>query len=505
MTSLLPALEAFHFIRPLFLVLLPVVLLLWFLVRRGAVSTAPVADGLAPHLRAALTLGADQQRRLLPIDIVALALALAALGAAGPTWSRVPDPFVAQTAPIVVVLKVTPSMTSDDLAPTRLERAKQKIRDLLALRAGARTALVAYAGTAHAVVPMTEDPNVLAPYLAGLSPDIMPQDGDDPASAIGLAQTMLAKESAPGGILIVTDGVSPSDLTLFNTSDDASIAVLAMLPESVSDPGIEGLSIPAVRATPDDRDVRTLDRALNAAYQRALTKDGAQPWDDRGWVLAWPAAALALIWFRRGWTMRWMILPAMLMTLWPVSPARAEGVADWFLTSNQQGRLAFQRKDYDRAAELFVDPMWKGQALYRDGKYSESVKVFARLDTAAAAFFQGMSHIKGREYRDGIAAFENALERDPDYPGAAENLATAKIILEYIEQTRAASDTGEEAGIGADDVVMDNEDALGAETQIQGDEGEAKLLTADQWMNSVNTNTSDFLRQRFAIEAARSR
>ncbi len=505
MTGLAPAIEAFHFIRPFWLLLAPVVLLFWYVVRRRASTRSSPSEGLAPHLRAALTVGADGNRWLVPIDGVALGLLLAALGAAGPTWSRVPDPFVAQTAPLVIVLKVAPSMTTEDLAPSRIERGKQKIRDLLALRAGARSALVAYAGTAHPVVPMTDDPNVIAPYLAGLSPDIMPEEGDDLAAAMGLAQALLQKEGVPGGILVVTDSVNRSDLTLFSATETASLAVLAMLPEGASDPGIDSLSVPVLKATPDDGDVRTLDRSLNAAYQRALTKDGTQPWDDRGWLLAWPAALLTLLWFRQGWTMRWVVLVLVLAGLTPSGPVRAEGIADWFLTTDQQGRLAYENKKYRRAAELFADPMWKGQALYRDGKYAEAAQVFARLDSAEAAFFQGMAHVKGREYRDGIAAFEKTLDRDPDFPGAAKNLETSKIILDYIEQTRAASDSGEETGIGADDVVMDNKDALGVETRIEGDEGDAKLLTADQWMNAVDTNTSDFLRQRFAIEAAGSK
>ncbi len=107
----------------------------------------------------------------MPIDGVALGLVCLAIGAAGPTWSRMPDPFVAQSAPVVVVLKVTPSMERNDVAPSRLERGKQKIRDLLQLRAGARTALVAYAGSAHGVVPMTDDPDVMTPYLDGLTPE----------------------------------------------------------------------------------------------------------------------------------------------------------------------------------------------------------------------------------------------------------------------------------------------------------------------------------------------
>ena len=60
-------------------------------------------------------MGAASRRRLRPLDGAAMAFALAALGAAGPTWSRVPDPFAAQSAPVAAILKVAPSMT--DLCP----------------------------------------------------------------------------------------------------------------------------------------------------------------------------------------------------------------------------------------------------------------------------------------------------------------------------------------------------------------------------------------------------
>ncbi len=64
--------------------------------------------GLAPHLRDALTLRTNDRKRLLPVDWVAAIISLALIGAAGPAWTRIPDPFVAQTAPMVVILKVTP-------------------------------------------------------------------------------------------------------------------------------------------------------------------------------------------------------------------------------------------------------------------------------------------------------------------------------------------------------------------------------------------------------------
>ncbi|TDJ68701.1 MAG: VWA domain-containing protein, partial [Proteobacteria bacterium] len=128
------------------------------------------SGALAPHLAAALTVGARGTGGVMAIDGVAVCAALIALATAGPTWNRVPNPLVAQTAPLAIVLEVSKTMLQADVAPNRLERAKHKILDLLAVRAGARTALIAYAGSAHRVTPLTEDPEILKPFLEGLGP-----------------------------------------------------------------------------------------------------------------------------------------------------------------------------------------------------------------------------------------------------------------------------------------------------------------------------------------------
>jgi Ca-activated chloride channel family protein len=499
-------LDAFHFIRPLWLLLLPVIAGLWWAIRRARARRRVLADGLAPHLRAALTVGGASGRRLRPIDGVALALAFASLGASGPTWSRMPDPFVAQSAPLAIALKVTPSMEDTDVAPSRLERGKQKIRDLLALRAGARTALFAYAGSAHGVVPMTEDAGVMLPYLEGLVPEVMPTEGEVAAEALTLAEALLAQVDAPGGVLFVADGIDPADVAALEAEGTPLVAVLAMLPEGTRDRGLDQLSgVPVIPVTPDDSDIRQIDRILNAAYRQAMLENAEQPWDDHAHWFAWPAALLTLLWFRRGWTMRWFAVALLAFGIAGTRPAQA-GVADWLLTPDQQGRIAFERKDFGRAAELFVDPLWRGYALYRDGQYEEAVIVLDRVGTAQASFIQGMAHIKSRGYRDGVRAFETTLGRDPDYPDAAQNLAVVREIVDYVEEAREQSDTGEEAGIGADEVVFDNEANRGAETEMEVPrDGEGTgLLTTEQWMNTVDTRTGDFLRQRFAIEAAQA-
>ena len=116
---------------------------------------------------------------------------------AGPTWQQERPPFNQDKAPLVVVLELAHSMDATDVAPTRLERAKQKVLDLARARKGARTGLVVFASTGHLVVPPTEDPAMLELYVPALSPSLMPHDGKNATAGLDVAERLLAND--PGG------------------------------------------------------------------------------------------------------------------------------------------------------------------------------------------------------------------------------------------------------------------------------------------------------------------
>ncbi len=499
------ALEAFHFIRPWTLLLIAPVVLLWWYIRQSLRPLNRSHEGIAPHLAKALTVGGQRKHRLYPIDGVAVALVLVTAAAAGPTWSRVPNPLLAQTAPLVIALKVSESMLADDVSPNRLERGKQKITDLLAERSGARSALIAYAGTVHRVTPLTEDPAVIKPFLDGLSPAVMPVEGDNATDALALARSILADEETPGAILFVLDELNRADMGAFEDLAETAgpeVVFLAVGSGNAAQADLERLAGNAViNVTPDTSDILVIERRIRSAFQEALSKDERQKWDDRGWLLAWPAMVLMLLWFRRGWAVRWAVVFICILPVWQVDRAHAQGWKDWFLTPDQQGRLAVENRKYRDAANLFEDPHWKAYALQKDGQYAQSASVYARLPGSEAANAEGVVLIKGRAYRDAIAAFERALQRDPDNDVAARNLALAVYILDYVETSREQSDTGEDTGIGADEIVYDNEAARGTQTQIASDE-DVVPETAEQWMRTVDTRTADFLKMRFALEAS---
>ena len=520
MSELELALDAFHFLRPAWLALAAIVAAVWAVarLRRRAGIAAPL--GLAPHLADALTVGRGRGGGVRSGDGIAVALALSAIAAAGPTWSRIPDPLVAPTAPLAIALSAAESMTETDIAPSRLERAKQKLRDLTRARAGARTALIAWSGTAHGVVPLTEDPTVLEPFIEGLSPDVMPEPGRNATAALARAKEALARDPMPGAILFVLDALDPADLPTFaeHAADEGAPVVflvvggeetaaetrslLGRVPRSVS-----------IAVTPDAADVQAIERRLASAYRQALLADERQAWDDRGWMLAGPAALLVLVGFRRGFTARIAVLLSIGIAVAAPGPAwasddtgsdglldhAAQTVVAWLFTPDQRGRFAFENGRYEDAAALFEEPMWRGYALAFLGRYIEAAAAYARVDTADAAFARGTVLVKGREYRDAVDAFETALARNPDHATAAHNLEVTREIIDYLERVRTESDTG--GKLGADEIVFDRE-SKGGVRQVMGGGDRIKLESAEQWMRTVDTRMADFLSLRFALEAS---
>ncbi len=532
MTSVETFLGAFHFLRPAWLVALPVVFGIWWLVRRRGTVQPAGARQIAPHLLDHLLINRQRATRVRPVDLVLVALFCAALAAAGPTWRRVPNPFFSEAAPLVIALKVSETMLANDVQPTRLERAKLKILDLIPLRAGARTALIAYAGSAHVVLPATEDPEILKPFLNGLAPDVMPVRGANAADALSLAVDVLAREETPGTILFVNDGVDALDFEAFSgyagSEGAAGIVALVLGTEEggsarrpdgsfVTGPGGRRLAtgvdldtlgrwaragnVDVIRGRADDGDVRRVEARVRSNLRDAFETDDRAKWDDRGWLLVWPALFVTLFWFRRGWTMRWVWLLAVALPVAMPGPARAQGGVDWFLTPDQQGRLAFEDKRFSEAGDRFADPMWKGTALYRAGRYLEAAEAFARVPSADGLFNMGNAFVKGREYAKAVQAYEQALTEDPAHADAQQNLEIARAIIAHLTRVRQQEDTGEQTELGADDYKFDNTSGEGKEIIITG-QGKLKLESAEQWMRMVDTRPADFLRTKFALEAA---
>jgi len=173
-----------------------------------------------------------------------------------------------------------------------------------------------------------------------------------------------------------------------------------------------------------------------------------------------------------------------------------------WLTPDQQARRAYESLEFPEAFERFEDPAWKGIAAYDSGLYEEAAAAFGRIPTAVGFYNRGNAFMKARDYGKAIVAYEQAVAEAPDWVEARENFELATYTLEYIERVREQSDTGDESELGADDYVFDNTKDRGLEVEIT-QQSTIEMESAEKWMRGVDTETSDFLRTRFLLEATR--
>lgn len=518
-------LTAFHFLRPLWLLLLiPAVLLPFAWLRRNDVR-ARWRNIIAPSLLEHLIVGDGTHRRVQPVHTLAALIALGAISVAGPTWQQERPPFDQDKAPLVVVLELARSMDATDIAPTRIERAKQKVLDLAAARKGARTGLVVFASSAHLVVPPTEDPAMLELYVPALAPALMPRDGRNAAAGLEIAERMLQKDEAAGTIVFMSDGFDESRTDEFLRIAKASKHQLLWLAVGTENGGpirtangelamddaghpitgtfdaaairkiAQAASIPLASMRPDDDDIDWVQRRAQVYLEAAQEAKLVPRWKETGYWLVLPILLIALVCFRRGWTVKW--LPVALVAIATTATTNEVRAAsfDWlglFATHDQQGRWSFEHGDYKRAAQRFDDPMWKGRAQYLAGDYADALETFSRLDTAEAYLYIGntLAHLK--DYEGAVKAYDNALARRADFADARAN---RDLVQKLIKDQK---DEGDESTTLKPDQIDEQKKKNKEDKQVlvQG-----PRASEEAWMRNLNTSPAVFLHQRFEQEA----
>lgn len=535
--------QNFHFIRPLWLLaFVPFGLFFVINFRDKGAQQQPIADFPA-HLLAALTVGEQGWKKLLPLKLWALAISLAIIIAAGPTWLRQSSPFGEDTAPLVVVLDVSESMLQQDIQPSRLSRAKQKISDLLALREGGSSALVVYAGSAHTAMALTRDKDVFTPLLQAVSPKIMPRDGKFAEYSLAEVTHLLAAERRngnPGSVLLVTDGVgedtqakfreyfqkgeqalTPPLLLVLGVGDDRQAARIPFEPASLQllADGASGYYHPV---TFDNSDVKWINN--NIQQFMLLSNDSSQPWADMGHSLVFLLVLVFLCWFRRGWTIQWRIHSLVLLALLTASPAQQVMAtalhvkqqvtdvevnqwrfADLWMTADQQGQYYFYRGDYLQAANRFQQPMWKASAFYLAEEFALAHRYFMRIDSLEAQFGAASALAQMREYIAARNLYAEIVKADAGFRGASENLAIVQKIIDDINRhSESQANTEQETSkeLADEPQTGDGADEMVTKEQLIKEQFDAEQLLQDDalnqaWMKRVQGDPERFLATKF--------
>lgn len=458
--------EALHFFRPWWLcALVPLVALWWwygFSRHRQSAWNRAIEPAFV-RLLVGHGAGGNWWRK--PRHLLALACVVAVVALAGPAWQRAPQGVFRSNAALVIALDLSQSMLAQDVAPSRLQRARLKILSLLQQRQHGDTALIAYAAHAYAVTPLTYDVRTLANLVPALNPGIMPSQGDNPRAALALAARLIhSARRDEGDVLLVTDdlaGQDPAGLAAFAQQHGLRVSVLAVAtPQPTPIPNLDGVGnlqdqgrtvTSALDAAPlqelakatggryqpvrrDARDIAQLGKlfATRHGTSHAVAGRAAEQWRPLGpWLLLLLCLPLVVVLFRRN-----LLFVLALVVLAPMAQSHAAGSPAWFQNNNQRGLAAYQRGDYSKAQQLFSDPRWRAAAAYRQGNLKTALSLYAGQDDIASVYDRGNVLVKLGRFQQALAAYNEVLARDPGNRDAAYNKAQVLKLLNALNKNQ---------------------------------------------------------------------
>ena len=451
------SLEQFHFLRPAWLLALPALGLLVWLLRDSLSAHSAwrkvIDPALLPHLTAGPS-GLGSSRRIVILALVASVLISLAL--AGPSWRQLPQPVYDSPLHRVLVMDLSAAMNAADIKPSRLARSKLLAQQLLNNQDEGDTALVAFAADAFSVVPLTSDRNTVSHLLSSLSTDLMPSPGDNLAAGIDEARRLLEQGGASRGDIVVLTATTP-DAKAKQASEDARaqgfrVHVLAAGTEQgapIPAPGGSwqrnrqgGIELarlsPAALAELARRgggQYRRVDQAgadfrlpqhsvLNSSASASDDRFEADQWQDEGPWLLIPLILICAVAFRRGWLFM-LVLCSPLLTY--------EAHAGWWQTQDQQALEHFQAGDFEQAAKQFERRDWQASAHYKAGDFAKAAELWASGDSASDAYNQGNALARAGELEAAIEAYSEALQRDP---GLSEAQANRDLLEQLLQQQK---------------------------------------------------------------------
>jgi len=481
-----------HFLRPQWLWALIPAAVIYGLIRsvkhRQNQATNMINDVLYHYL----TQGGSQTQSTQRLWPLLLGAVLAIVAMAGPTTQKIPKPVYDIAQAKVIVMDMSLSMRATDIAPDRLSRMSYKAIDLINANNGGEIGLIAYAGDAFVISPITTDGTNLNALIPGLRPEIMPEFGSEPELALEKAALMLEQAGyLNGDIIWFTDGVDydqmpgltsllqsmPHRISILSvgTSDGAPIKLTngQLLKDSsgaIVIPRLDNASLQTLARitngaftpiTADEQDIKIIMQVADTLLADATKLNTLQgdDWYELGPYLLLPVIFIVLLYSRKHWVLLLTIVLLPLIGLTLQQPAFAQAMpqkssADLpsppslelnatqsirtpldFLppalqNNNQKGLRAFQNGDYATSQSLFTDPEWQAQAQYAQGEYAEALAHFAQTDDALSQYNAGNSLAKLGQYEKALEAYQRANALDNAFIEAQENQAALELFLQ---------------------------------------------------------------------------
>jgi Ca-activated chloride channel family protein len=474
----------FHFIRPLWLLGLIPAALCFGVLKKINHQTGNWEKVINPALLPYLMQNGLETNHYAKYFHRGLALCwlLFCLSLAGPSWNQLPQPVHKEDSALVVVFDLSPSMLAEDIAPSRLVRARYKMIDILKARKQGHSALVVYGGEAFAVSPLTEDSNTIVSLAPTLNPTLLPSYGSNTEDAIATALELVTNGGyQQADLLLITDGVDRSafrDISSQLSEATVRLHVLgvgtsqgAPIPlgnggfvkdqnDSIILPRLDPSSLKQLAnlgngryfsITNNDTDVLAITAAMEQEFPNTseINDRSFDIWQDRGFWLIFLLLPLLLASFRKGAVYVLILAPSLLAT----APTEASVWQDLWYTADQQGQNALENGDAEKAQSLFKNRQWQASAAYNNADYDSAVELFKQVDSADDYYNLGNSLAHIGELDKAIAAYDQALQLQPDMQDAIAN----KKLIEQLKQQQQQDQNGESQDQSQDSQSQDSQ------------------------------------------------
>ena len=148
----------------------------------------------------------------LKLGVVLLALTCLIIGLVNPKIGTKLETVKREGIDIIFAIDVSKSMLAEDVAPSRLEKSKQLVSQIINTLGNDRIGIIAYSGSAFPVLPITTDYGVAKMFLQTMNPGMISAQGTSIDQSINLATTYIDKKDKTNKLLIIiTDGEDHSD------------------------------------------------------------------------------------------------------------------------------------------------------------------------------------------------------------------------------------------------------------------------------------------------------